>query len=174
MKKCVFLDRDGVVNKPIKSGDIRRPPWKLSEVCLMDGIIEIIDNFKKIGYLVIIVTNQPDVSRERLSISRAVKINEQIFFLTRPTDIFTCFHDDSDECECRKPKPGLLLESQKQYDIDLKNSWMVGDRKKDIDAGKAAGCRTIFVDCDYNEEIPYADFTVNSIKEITEIIITND
>jgi D-glycero-D-manno-heptose 1,7-bisphosphate phosphatase len=86
--------------------------------------------------------------------------------------ILTCFHDTGDECDCRKPKPGLLLRAARDFNIDLSSSFMIGDRWRDVEAGKRAGCRTLFIDCRYDEEPPSAcDFRVGSLIEASRIIL---
>ena len=86
-------------------------------------------------------------------------------------NIYTCFHDDSDYCDCRKPKPGAILKASKKYNIDLSQSFMIGDRWKDIEAGKKAGCKTIFINYNYSEKKPNNyDYKVSSLYEASQII----
>ena len=93
---------------------------------------------------------------------------------TKLDDIFVCYHDDHDGCKCRKPKPGLLLDAGKKWNIDLKNSYIIGDRWKDIEAGKYAGCKTIFIDFNYKEPKPKnPDFTTNSLHNAVHFIGKN-
>ena len=100
-----------------------------------------------------------------------IKINSYIKDKLKLDDILVCYHDDSDNCECRKPKPGLLLEASKKWDIDLKKSYMIGDRCKDIEAGKRAGCKTIFIDLNYKEAKPKnPDFTTDSLFSSVHLI----
>ena len=87
---------------------------------------------------------------------------------------FVCYHDDHDNCKCRKPKLGLLLEARKKWDINLKKSYIIGDRWKDIEAGKSAGCKTIFIDCNYKEAKPKnTNFTTDSLLNSVHIIENN-
>ena len=125
-------------------------------------------------YLLIIITNQPDVARG-ISRRRDVEaINSYLLSKLPIIDVFSCFHDNDDYCSCRKPLPGNIISAAKKYSINLSASFMIGDRWKDIDAGSAAGCTTIFIDCDYDEKISYAyDHKVRSISEAAKIILGN-
>jgi D-glycero-D-manno-heptose 1,7-bisphosphate phosphatase len=118
------------------------------------------------------VTNQPDVARGTSSRDLVDGIHERLKSTLDLDAIFTCFHDDADACDCRKPKPGLLYRAAKDLGIDLPSSFMVGDRWRDVEAGKRAGCRTFFVDCGYGERPPGScDFRVGSLVEASRIIL---
>jgi D-glycero-D-manno-heptose 1,7-bisphosphate phosphatase len=118
------------------------------------------------------VTNQPNVSRGLASRSEVIKINNYIKEQMNLDDIYCCFHDNKDNCRCRKPKAGMFIRAKKKWDINLKASIMVGDRKKDIDAGKKAGCKNFFLDYDYNEIKPSKKNCtyIKSFKEIKKYI----
>ena len=171
MKKAVFLDRDGVVNKAFIRNGLPTPPISLNELEILPGVKESILRLKKLNYICLLVTNQPDVSRGKIEKKTVIKINNYLKDETKFDDIFVCYHDDHDKCNCRKPKPGLLLEASEKWNIDLKKSYMIGDRWKDIEAGKCAGCKTIFIDYNYKETKPKnPDFTTDSLLSSVHII----
>jgi D-glycero-D-manno-heptose 1,7-bisphosphate phosphatase len=127
---------------------------------------------KRAGFLLAVVTNQPDVGRGLIPRAEVEAMHE---IITRelPVDaIKACYHGQADECSCRKPKPGMILAAAAELGIDLERSFMVGDRKTDVEAGRAAGCATVFIDLGYAEPAPEApDYVVRSISEAADIII---
>jgi D-glycero-D-manno-heptose 1,7-bisphosphate phosphatase len=131
---------------------------------------------KQLGFLLLVVTNQPDVRRGTSTQAEVERINHNLAKKLALDDFFVCYHDDSDRCDCRKPLPGLFLKAASQYAVDLKTSYMVGDRWRDIDAGFAAGCRTILIDRHYDEREPRArpDCIVQSLVEACEWIVTQE
>ncbi len=131
---------------------------------MIEGVEAACQALKAAGFLLICVTNQPDIARRTRTRAEVEAINEKIKAALGLDDIRMCPHDDGDGCACRKPKPGLLLDAAKDFDIDLKSSIMVGDRWRDVEAGKQAGSRTVFVDYGYAEERPVgADFTCSGL-----------
>jgi D-glycero-D-manno-heptose 1,7-bisphosphate phosphatase len=172
MKKAVFLDRDGVVNESLVVDGIPRPPKSIADVVIIEGVIQGIELLVSHGFVPVVVTNQPDVARGSATRSQINGINS---FIGRSTGIkyfYTCFHDDIDLCVCRKPAPGLLFNASKELDLDLINSFLVGDRWRDITAGQAAGCKTFFIDYSYSEKLPQKPFKkVSSFLEAVRIII---
>jgi D-glycero-D-manno-heptose 1,7-bisphosphate phosphatase len=168
---AVFLDRDGVINKVELRAGRPHPPAGVAQLELLDGVADAIRIFKRLGLLVVVVTNQPDVARGITSREEVQRIHAELARLL-PIDRFeTCYHDDSDRCACRKPLPGLLTQAAQQLGIDLAGSFMVGDRWRDVEAGQAAGCRTFFIDCQYAERRPdHPDFTVPSLLAASGII----
>lgn len=146
LKKAVFLDRDGILNKPIKiNSKVSRPPWKIEEIYIYERAHLLIQIIKKSGYLPIVVTNQPDIGRGDLSMEGAYLINKNIMQKLKIKYYFICPHGNDNECECRKPKPGMLITASKKYHINLNDSFIIGDRDKDIYAGINAGTKTIFL-----------------------------
>jgi D-glycero-D-manno-heptose 1,7-bisphosphate phosphatase len=129
---------------------------------------------KQAGFLLIVVTNQPDVARGTTQKKVVEAINLSLASKLPIDEFFTCFHDNVDDCECRKPKPGALLAAAEKHGIDLAASFMVGDRWRDIEAGYRAGCQTLFIDYGYDEKQPdQFDFKVSSLLEAaTEILKT--
>lgn len=152
MKKAIFLDRDGVINKAYLRNGLPYSPNSLSELEILPGVIEAILKLKELDFICLVVTNQPDVSRGKIEKKTVIKMNSYLKEKIQLDDFFVCYHDDKDNCKCRKPKPGLLLDAKKKWNIDLKKSFMIGDRWKDIEAGASVGCKTIFIDYNYNEK----------------------
>jgi D-glycero-D-manno-heptose 1,7-bisphosphate phosphatase len=155
-KPAVFFDRDGVLNKAIIRGGRPYPPRDLDEFALTAGALTSLDALKREGFLLVVVTNQPDIARGRASREEVDAINAK---LTRglPLDaIEVCEHDDENQCDCRKPKHGMMLRAQQKLGIDLVRSFMVGDRWRDIEAGQRAGCRTVLIGDGYGETFPCA------------------
>jgi D-glycero-D-manno-heptose 1,7-bisphosphate phosphatase len=173
MAKAVFLDRDGVINQVVVREGKPYPPAELKDVVIPDEVRPVLGKLKESGYLLIVVTNQPDVARGMQTRERVEAINR---FLRRELpldDILTCYHDTDSGCHCRKPEPGLILQGARRYHIDLTASFLIGDRWKDIEAGQRAGCRTIFIDYQYNEKRPdKPDYQVTSLVEAMSIIIS--
>ena len=169
--KAIFLDRDGVINKAITKEGIPYPPKNLNEFVFTEKIKETLDALKALGYLLIIFTNQPDVARGKLLESEVAVINGHILSSLPITKIYCCYHDDKANCDCRKPKAGMIFSAVKDFQIDLKKSFVVGDRWRDIDAGHNAGVKTIFIDYGYNEKLKAVPaYIVNNAYEISALI----
>jgi D-glycero-D-manno-heptose 1,7-bisphosphate phosphatase len=152
--RAVFLDRDGVLNRAIVRDGKPYPPASLAELQIVEDAPASLTRLKNLGFLLLVVTNQPDVARGTQTMD-TVRALHQAMRQTLPLDDFLiCPHDDRDACRCRKPLPGLLLEAQARYGIDLGRSFMIGDRWRDIDAGHAAGVRTVHLDQHYRERGP--------------------
>ena len=171
-KAAVFLDRDGVINRAVVRAGKPYPPATAGELEILPGVSAALAELKTAGYCLVVVTNQPDVARGIATREAVDAINDKIRE-TLPLDgIFTCLHDSMDNCHCRKPKPGLLIDAAKELDIDLAASFMVGDRWRDIEAGQRAGCKTFFIDYGYAEKQPESyDFRVRSLLEAAQIIL---
>lgn len=168
MSKAFFLDRDGVVNEVIKKRSKPFPPKDLTEFKFCRGIKKFINICRLKKYKIFIVTNQPDYKRGKVTKSSIENINAFIYMNLNIDEIVCCYHDDDDNCDCRKPKYGMLKYLKKKYCINMKKSFMIGDRWKDIECGKNAGCKTIFIDKSYEEIKPKKyDF---SFKSITSLI----
>ena len=169
--KAIFLDRDGVINKVIMRNGKPSSPWKLKEFEILPDVKECLVAFKKMGFLNIIFTSQPDISRGFLQIEDLEKMHEIIDKTLLVDEIRFCPHDDKDNCSCRKPKPGLILEVVQKWSIDLRESYVIGDTWKDIGAGKAVGCKTFLLRREYNKGFQKDyDFEVSNLKKTVEII----
>jgi D-glycero-D-manno-heptose 1,7-bisphosphate phosphatase len=173
LKRAVFLDRDGVLNRAIVRNGIPYPPGCLEEVEIIPGVPEALARLRAAGYLLIVITNQPDVARGVTSREAVNRIHTALQTQLPVDEFRTCYHDDKDRCSCRKPAPGMLLASALEYNIDLSASFMVGDRWRDIEAGTRAGCVTVLIDYSYAENnsiIPYA--RVHSLTEAVDWILS--
>lgn len=171
-KRAVFLDRDGVLNDSMVRDGKPFSPMNLAELRILPGVPEACAQLKKAGFLLIAVTNQPDITRGKTTVERVDELNQAVRQAASLDDVFVCPHDDKDNCGCRKPKPGLLLQAAERWDIDLPNSFMVGDRWRDVEAGQSAGCRTVFIDYGYDEPRPERpDMVTTSLAAITPDII---
>lgn len=172
MREAVFLDRDGVLNKGYVRDGKSYAPRKLKDFKLLPYSIWAVHRLKEIGFLVIVVTNQPDINNGLISIEEVSQMHDVLRKKNQVTDIFLCPHSQNENCDCRKPKPGMLLAAAKKYNINLKKSFMVGDRASDIEAGISAGCRTIFLQRNYKEPAPKdQEKTFFSIHSATNYII---
>ena len=169
----VFLDRDGVLNAPVIRSGKTYPPSRWEDVEILPGVVDACRTLRNRGLLLIVATNQPDIARGKTTEAELHRINANLKVGIGLDDVCVCPHDDADQCFCRKPKPGLLLDAAHRHGIDLSSSVMVGDRWRDIGAGRAAGCRTVFVDWGYDEERPLKpDLTVRSLAEAVTWILT--
>jgi D-glycero-D-manno-heptose 1,7-bisphosphate phosphatase len=169
-RPAVFLDRDGVLNRaPVVHG--RPRTVNADELELEPGAAEACASLAEAGLPLVVVTNQPDVGRGLLGREAVEEANRRLGALISLTAVYTCFHDDPDGCDCRKPKPGLLLRAAAEHDLDLRRSVMVGDRWRDVEAGRAAGCATVLVDHGYDERRADApDLVVPSLRAAVDWI----
>lgn len=172
MRRAVFLDRDGVINQAIVVNGKPYPPSNLDAMKILPGVEQALHTLSEEGFLLIVITNQPDVARGTMRRDTVEEINHHLESCLPIDDFRTCFHDTSDACECRKPLPGALLAAASEHNIDLLKSYMVGDRWRDMEAGQQAGCSTIFIDYGYDEKQPTSvDFRVKSLLEASKIIV---
>jgi len=168
--KAVFLDRDGVIN--------RRPPEGLyigsvAEFAILPGVSEAIAKLNQRGYLVFVVTNQRCIARGIVPADSVEQLHQHLLRETAAsgahiTHVYVCPHDYADACECRKPNPGMLLEAARSYSLDMTRSWMVGDSPSDIAAGRAAGCRTVFLGGDKEVQ---TDINATALADAVEKIL---
>ena len=167
-KKGVFLDRDGVINRAILVNGLPKSPKSVGEIEILDGVVEAVKAIKTLKLIPVVITNQPDVARNITSQNQANQINYQIGLATGIEHFYTCFHDDNDKCNCRKPAPGLIYQAVNDLSLDIQKSYLVGDRWKDISAGQAAGCKTFFIDYGYPDKKPEGNFT--RVKSLTDVV----
>jgi len=170
MNKAVFFDRDGVINQAILTNDGIRAPWLFEEFVFSDHIKEIVVELKNHKFKTIVFTNQPDVPRGFVARETVEMMNGLISRELKLDDIFVCYHDNDDNCLCRKPKAGMLIDAAKRHDVDLSESFVIGDTWKDVEAGRAAGCRTILLNKNYNKGTT-ADYIVGDLNEAAKVII---
>ena len=171
--RAVFLDRDGVINRPFVRDGKPFPPPTPQELELLPGVSEALHELKSHGYELLVVTNQPDVGRGKQSREALEAMHKALATSLPVDDILVCCHTDEDKCDCRKPLPGMLLEAGRRHNIDMASSFMVGDRWRDIEAGYNAGCKTILIDYGYSERAPdrVPDLRVGSLREAADWII---
>jgi D-glycero-D-manno-heptose 1,7-bisphosphate phosphatase len=155
-RRAVFLDRDGVLIRAIVRDRRAYPARSMGELEILPGVVETCAELHDAGFLLICVTNQPDIARGTTSAETVAELNDHLRDALGLDDVLVCPHDDADDCECRKPRPGMLLEAAERWGIDLAASVMVGDRWRDIEAGRSAGCRTVFIRYGYDEPEPDA------------------
>jgi D-glycero-D-manno-heptose 1,7-bisphosphate phosphatase len=166
VRRAVFLDRDGVLNRAIVRNGRPYSPASLAELEIPAGVPEILRELKAAGSLLLGVTNQPDVARGTQRRAVVEAINAALLVALPLHEILVCYHDDRDGCQCRKPLPGLLLQAAAKYMIDLSSSFMVGDRWRDVEAGRRAGCTTVLIEQGYlEEESSLPDYRVRSLPE---------
>ena len=175
VRQAVFLDRDGVLNEVVLVNGKPHPPASVAAMRLLPGVVEATELLRREGFCLVVVTNQPDVARGKTPRADVDAINDRLRGLLRLDAVETCFHDDADACACRKPAPGLLLQSAARLNIDRSRSYMVGDRWRDIAAGRRANCRSILIGSGYGEtfrEMP--DATCESLREATRWILSQE
>ena len=172
MNKAIFLDRDGVLNAVIfRGGNNIKPiaPWKIEEFKLVSGIKKPLAKLSQMGFHLFVVTNQPDIGKGVVKFSTVKKMNDIVLNELPIDEIMVCSHIDSDNCNCRKPKPGMIISLAKKRGINLCHSFLIGDNWKDIESGKAAGCRTILLDKFYNKSVK-ADYRVKNLTMSVEVV----
>jgi D-glycero-D-manno-heptose 1,7-bisphosphate phosphatase len=156
-KRAVFLDRDGVLNRPVVRDGRPYPPMGPDEFELYPDAGEGCRQLKEAGFALVVVTNQPDVGRGTQSRESVEAMHAKLRAALPWLDaIEVCYHAGTkhgEPCECRKPKPGMLLRAAASGGIDLKRSFLIGDRWRDIDCARAAGCGAIFIDHGYEEAL---------------------
>jgi D-sedoheptulose 7-phosphate isomerase len=172
-RRAVFLDRDGVINRAFVRDGKPLPPPTLQELEILPGVPEALHDLKEYGYELLVVTNQPDVGRGKLSRQTLDAMHKSLSASLPIDDIFVCSHTDEDKCDCRKPLPGMLLEAARKHNVDLAASFMVGDRWRDVEAGYNVGSKTILIDYGYSERPPdhAPDLRVGSLREAADWII---
>jgi len=170
--KAVFLDRDGTINWNEERGGRPYAPNRLEDFHFLPGVAEAITRFKDAGLMVIVITNQPDLATGKTSAEVLDAMHDRLREELGVDDIFICPHTDEAGCACRKPKPGLILMAAEKWQIDPHRSVMVGDRWRDVEAGRTAGCTTVYIDRSYSGE-PEAqapDLVVGSLGEAANFI----
>jgi D-glycero-D-manno-heptose 1,7-bisphosphate phosphatase len=171
--RAVFLDRDGVLNQAIIRNGIPHPPQTFDEVVIPRDAAPALNTLRQRGFRLIMATNQPDIARGKISRAIVDNINLHICSVLPIDAVEMCEHDDADHCDCRKPRPGMLIRAAKRDGVDLSASFMVGDRWRDIEAGRSACCRTILIGPGYEERMrSQPDVAVGSLAEAVDWILT--
>ena len=175
VRRAVFLDRDGVINANLERNGKPVAPTRFDEFRILPGVEHAARALKARGFLLIIATNQPDVANGLTSRNEVDAMHDEIRRRLPIDDIMVCFHSENDNCSCRKPKPGMLLEAGKRHALDLASSYFVGDRWRDVEAGRAAGCFTFFIDYGHVQDRPaIPDKIVRSLAEAANFILTHE
>jgi D-glycero-D-manno-heptose 1,7-bisphosphate phosphatase len=172
LRRAVFVDRDGVLNEAVIRNGKPYPPSSIGELRLLPGVVDAVRLLRSAGFIVVVVTNQPDIARGTTAREVIDDINRSICDAIEPHDVRVCPHDDVDGCACRKPEPGLLTAAAETHRISLENSFMVGDRWRDIEAGRRAGCTTILIGDGYSERAVTADRQFSSLLDAARWICT--
>jgi D-glycero-D-manno-heptose 1,7-bisphosphate phosphatase len=165
-RRCVFLDRDGVLNEAMVRQGRPNPPASVDELRILPGVPESCARLARAGFALVVVTNQPDIARGAADPAVVEEIHARLRSQVDLDAIYVCPHDDAANCGCRKPRPGLLVQAASDLGLELGSSYMVGDRWRDVEAGQRAGCRTVFVNRSYDEQRPVgSDAIVASLSE---------
>jgi D-glycero-D-manno-heptose 1,7-bisphosphate phosphatase len=169
---AVFLDRDGVLVRARVQDGLPYAIHDIAELELEPDAEVACQALRSTGFLLVVVTNQPDIARGAVGHAAVDGIHERLRELLPLDDIVVCPHDDADACSCRKPQPGMLLDAASRHGIDLEASFMIGDRWRDIEAGQRADCTTVFLSRGYSEAVPERpDVTVRDLREATAWIL---
>lgn len=173
-RPAVFLDRDGVLNETSIIGDVPQAPARLEDFRLAPGGEAALARLKELGFVLIVVTNQPGVARGEISRDEVERMHEMLRASLPLDAVYACYHDDHDECDCRKPKPGLLVRAAAEHGLDLARSYLIGDRWRDVGAARAAGCKAVWIDYRYPERLPATpDARVGSLEEAVAWVIAD-
>jgi len=170
--KTIFLDRDGVINKEV--GYLH----KIEDFEFINGVFDACRYLQSVGYKIIVVTNQSGIARGYYSEDNFHIVSSWMLEQFKENgvdilDVFFCPHGPGSTCDCRKPKPGMFIQANNKYDIDMENSWMIGDKEADIQAANAVGIQnTILVKSGHaiDEESSNARFIIDSIEQAKEVI----
>lgn len=167
----MFLDRDGVLVETLVRAGRAEAPVSLEEFRLVADAAAQVGRLREAGLVPIIFTNQPDVARGVIAEETLARMHARLRAAAPVEDIFLCPHDEADGCGCRKPKPGMLLAAAERWRIDLPSSYVVGDRWRDIDAGRAVGCYTILLERPYSA-CTTAHARVTDLRAAVDLILT--
>jgi len=170
MSRAVFLDRDGVLNKIVWREGKAASPRSLGELVIEPDAPAALAALKGAGFKLFVVTNQPDVRRGLMSKAVLDDIHQTLRNALHVDGVSVCEHDNADNCACRKPRPGMLLDLARRHNLDLAASIMVGDQDRDITCGHAAGCATVLLARGYNSGVG-ADYVVETLSQAVDVIL---
>ena len=176
LRPAIFLDRDGTLNRQVIRDGQPYPPQTVGEFHLFDGVPEACAQLAAAGFVLVVATNQPDVARGTQSQAVVEAMHDKLrTLIPQIAHVEVCYDAGRGEKSTRrKPEPGMLLDAARDLGLDLARSWMVGDRWRDVDCGKRAGVRTVFIDFGYVEQLHAApDFTVSSFTEAATTILAH-
>jgi D-glycero-D-manno-heptose 1,7-bisphosphate phosphatase len=171
-RRAVFLDRDGVLNRSIVRGGKPYAPQSVEAIEVLPGVEQALQQLRQAGFLNVVVTNQPDVGTGKLARAVADAMNARLAAMLPIDAVKVCYHRDEENCRCRKPKPGLIVDAAQDLGIDVSKSFMVGDRWRDVGAAQAAGCPALFIDYGYSETRPEQPYVpVKSLADAAGFIL---
>ena len=172
-RRAVFLDRDGVLNRPLQRDGKPYAPSRAEDLELLDGVVEACAALREAGFALVVVTNQPEVARGTLDPAELDVMHDSLRARLGLAQVRVCPHDDADGCHCRKPKPGMVVDAAAELDLDAAASYLVGDRWRDVDAAHAAGCTAVFVDAwGWDERSPTPPYhAVGSLGAAVDLIV---
>lgn len=170
IKTAVFFDRDGIINDIVMRDEKVSSPRKLQEFQIRSDFEQFYSYVARQTDLLFVVSNQPDIARKLMRSEDLDEMNALLLSRFSFKEILYCLHDDSHACQCRKPKPGMLLSAMSSYGIQADEAIIIGDSYKDILAGQAAGLKTIYRRDSYNASISCEpDFVVTKLMEIVDL-----
>jgi D-glycero-D-manno-heptose 1,7-bisphosphate phosphatase len=171
-RESVFLDRDGVINKLVYRDGKPTSPRCIEEFEFEEGVAPALQGLSAAGFRLFVVTNQPELARGLVTKESLCGMTALVMKLPGIEEVRICPHDDGDDCSCRKPQPGMLVELAHRHDLSLEQSYIVGDTWKDSCAGAKAGCKSIILDRPYNHSAP-ADWRVPNLSTAVDLICAN-
>jgi D-glycero-D-manno-heptose 1,7-bisphosphate phosphatase len=171
MNRAVFLDRDGVLVAVTTAGDAVVGAMSLNDFRLLPGIAAPLARLKAAGFLLVLVTNQPGIARGQLQADVLEEMHRRLTAAIPLDAIYLCPHADADNCDCRKPKPGMLLAAARKLSIDLQRSFFIGDTDRDRTAAEAAGVPFLLIDAPYNGSLRDAR-RVGGLEEAASFILS--
>jgi D-glycero-D-manno-heptose 1,7-bisphosphate phosphatase len=169
MNRAIFFDRDGTLNLCYPQDSKTAPPKSLDEIVILAGVKEGLDILRKLKFELVVVTNQPDYSRGSTSLKNLIEINSQICAILDIKYAYVCLHDNEDKCPCRKPSNGFFLQASKDLKINLAESYLIGDRLSDVQAGIDSGCTSFLIENNANA-IANSYIGVPSMLEAVKLI----
>jgi len=175
-RPAIFLDRDGTLNRIVRVDDKPFPPRTLEEFVLLEDAAAGCQALARAGFILVVVTNQPDVGRGTLDLAMVERqhalLQTLIPEITRIEVCYDAGRGSETDSPRRKPSPGMVLDAAKELNLDLTRSWMIGDRWRDVDCGQRAGVRTVFIDCGYAETLKTRpDHTVSSFAAAVQVVL---
>lgn len=160
----------------LRTNVVDRKPYAIRDIAeyqLLPGAARSVQRLQRAGFMVVVMTNQPDIAYGKTTQAMVDAMHVRMQQDLAVDALYMCPHGRDDGCDCRKPKPGMLLAAAREHGLDLQKSWAVGDRASDVAAGVAAGCRTVFIDCDYKEDQPTAQKqTVANLSDAVDVILS--
>ena len=169
-RRAVFLDRDGVLVRAAPHGEFAHGPLTLEDFSMFPNIAEPVERLRAAGFVTVLVTNQPAIARGQMSWETLNEMHRRLQASVHLDEIEVCPHTDADNCLCRKPKPGMLLDAAKKLSIDLGASYFIGDTRRDYGAASAAGVKFILIGWPYNQSLQ-VEHRVMDLDEAVRVIL---